>query len=64
MDLLPESKRERVFEQMSEDIRENSMQFNVECFMTSIWDETLYKAWSQIVHFLLPNIDTLKTNLA
>lgn len=27
-----------------------------ECFKTSIWDETLYKAWSTIVSILLPNI--------
>ena len=28
----------------------------VECFATSIWDETLYKAWSKIVHTLIPNM--------
>jgi len=37
--------------------------FEVECFRTSIWDETLYRAWSQIVAFLLPNIKTLEKNL-
>lgn len=26
------------------------------CYKTSIWDETLYKAWSQIVSYMLPNI--------
>ena len=34
-----------------------------ECFKTSIWDETLYKAWSTIVSILLPNIDKLKLSL-
>ena len=48
---------------MKEDIKENSFGFQVECFKTSIWDETLYKAWSQIVHFLLPNINVLRSNL-
>jgi len=29
--------------------------FELECFRTSIWDETLYRACSQIVSFLLLN---------
>lgn len=32
-------------------------------FGTSIWDETLYKAWSQIVHTLVPNATALKRGL-
>jgi Ras-related GTP-binding protein A/B len=31
--------------------------------MTSIWDETLYKAWSQIVHELIPNAVQLEISL-
>lgn len=34
-----------------------------ECFKTSIWDETLYKAWSTIVSILLPNIQQLQQSL-
>lgn len=30
---------------------------------TSIWDETLYKAWSEIVTNLIPNISLLETHL-
>ena len=33
------------------------------CFKTSIWDETLYKAWSQIVSILLPNVNQLEHSL-
>ncbi|KAI3634256.1 hypothetical protein MIR68_007860 [Amoeboaphelidium protococcarum] len=33
-------------------------------FATSIWDESLYKAWSSIVHSLIPDIDNLQNNLA
>ena len=33
------------------------------CFPTSIWDETLYKAWSSIVHSLIPNIVQLERYL-
>lgn len=35
----------------------------MKCFATSIWDETLYKAWSQIVYSLIPNVDLLETQL-
>ncbi len=34
------------------------------CFATSIWDETLYRAWSRIVHTLIPNVATLERHLA
>ena len=33
------------------------------CFRTSIWDETLYKAWSSIVYLLIPNVHVLEQNL-
>ncbi|CAO2624552.1 Ras-related GTP-binding protein B, partial [Lemmus lemmus] len=33
------------------------------CFRTSIWDETLYKAWSNIVYQLIPNVQQLELNL-
>lgn len=32
-------------------------------FPTSIWDESLYKAWSQIVCSLIPNINLFNNNL-
>lgn len=35
----------------------------VTCFRTSIWDETLYKAWSSIVYSLIPNISLLEQQL-
>jgi Ras-related GTP-binding protein A/B len=36
----------------------------LECFRTSIWDETLYKAWSAIVHSLVPNKRAIEKNLS
>lgn len=44
-------------------IFEKTKGFEIDCFKTSIWDETLYKAWSRIVYFLLPNVKTLEKNL-
>lgn len=32
-------------------------------FGTSIWDETLYQAWSQIVQLLIPNMNFIKETL-
>lgn len=36
---------------------------NLFSFGTSIWDETLYKAWSEIVTNLIPNMSLLETHL-
>eukprot|EP00922_Rhytidocystis_sp_ex-Travisia-forbesii_P036187 GHVS01053688.1.p1 GENE.GHVS01053688.1~~GHVS01053688.1.p1 ORF type:complete len:325 (+),score=22.00 GHVS01053688.1:332-1306(+) len=35
----------------------------VNVFPTSIWDETLFRAWSAIVYSLLPNVAELNNNL-
>jgi len=34
------------------------------CFATSIWDQSLYKAWSRIVHTLIPNAPLLARHLS
>eukprot|EP00694_Reclinomonas_americana_P005595 EC794851.1.p4 GENE.EC794851.1~~EC794851.1.p4 ORF type:complete len:80 (+),score=15.69 EC794851.1:383-622(+) len=43
--------------------RRCSYPLNIECFSTSIWDETLYKACSSIVYSLIPNVDMLQQHL-
>lgn len=63
MDLITESMRDKVFEQKEQEILELSEGFDVKCFRTSIWDETLYKAWSEIVNILLNNVEDLKLQL-
>ena len=56
MDLLAENIRFETFMEKKMEIEEKvNKRFEIECFRTSIWDETLYRAWSQIVSFLLPN---------
>lgn len=56
MDLLAENIRFETFMEKKMEIEEKvNKRFELECFRTSIWDETLYRAWSQIVSFLLPN---------
>jgi Ras-related GTP-binding protein A/B len=63
MDLIPLDQRDAVFEERSSLIKAHSKGLNVSCFKTSIWDETLYKAWSSIVHSLIPNINQIESNL-
>lgn len=33
------------------------------CYATSIWDESILKAWSKIVYELIPNVRRLETSL-
>ncbi|CAN7998138.1 unnamed protein product, partial [Ixodes pacificus] len=63
MDLVPEEERERIFQLRQEDLNKLSKPLECTCFKTSIWDETLYKAWSSIVYTLVPNVQQLETNL-
>merc|ERR1711964_157770 len=37
--------------------------FQLRCFQTSIWDETLFKAWSAMVCSIVPNVDKIETGL-
>ena len=64
MDLVQDDQRELVFKEREEDLRRLSKPLNCTCFATSIWDETLYKAWSNIVYQLIPNVQQLEGMLA
>ena len=63
MDLIPQEQRDKVFDERAQLIKAHSQGLDVSCFKTSIWDETLYKAWSSIVHSLIPNINLIEQNL-
>lgn len=65
MDLVAEEERDAVFAERKEAIREHSGDHATQLtfFSTSIWDETLYKAWSSIVYSLIPNVNVLESNL-
>lgn len=51
MDLVAEEQRDIIFKEREEDLKRLSLPLNCTAFKTSIWDETLYKAWSNIVGF-------------
>ncbi|XP_036271660.1 ras-related GTP-binding protein B isoform X2 [Pipistrellus kuhlii] len=63
MDLVQEDQRDLIFKEREEDLRRLSRPLECSCFRTSIWDETLYKAWSSIVYQLIPNVQQLEMNL-
>jgi Ras-related GTP-binding protein A/B len=66
MDLVAEADRASILADRSRLIAESCTACgvaNFSCFGTSIWDETLYKAWSEIVTNLIPNISLLATHL-
>ena len=56
MDLIPEEQRQEAFAQRKHELTVigRSVGVDVTCCATSIWDETLHRAWSQIVRSLLP----------
>ncbi|CAK1548641.1 unnamed protein product [Leptosia nina] len=63
MDLVAEETREEIFKSREEDLKRLSKPLECTCFRTSIWDETLYKAWSSIVYKLIPNVKALESSL-
>jgi Ras-related GTP-binding protein A/B len=63
MDLIPLEKREIVFQEKQRRIQEITKPMNLTMFATSIWDETLYHAWSGIVYSLIPNVQQLESAL-
>jgi len=64
MDLVSKEERDKTFAQMSQHLATLSGTFKVQCFQTSIWEETLYKAWSSIVETLIPNHDLIHKHLS
>jgi Ras-related GTP-binding protein A/B len=65
MDLVQIDKRDELFQIMMEKLQKilNPYLFKLTGFPTSIWDELLYKAWSQIVCSLIPNMNLFNNNL-
>ncbi|KAH9483872.1 Ras-related GTP-binding protein A [Psilocybe cubensis] len=62
MDLVREP-RHLTFQKKKQELEEASGDTKVNIFGTSIYDESLYKAWSNIVHTLIPNATILSKHL-
>eukprot|EP00474_Spongospora_subterranea_P002447 CRZ02905.1 hypothetical protein [Spongospora subterranea] len=64
MDMIqPEAARARLFDGRRHDLTTMAGDLEVSCFPTSIWDESLYNAWSSIVYALIPNVAVLEKRL-
>lgn len=65
MDLVQLDKRDELFHIMMNKLQKisNPFQFSLVGFPTSIWDESLYRAWSQIVCLLIPNMGVFNSSL-
>ncbi|KAK5094993.1 GTP-binding protein gtr1 [Lithohypha guttulata] len=60
MDLVQAEHRERIYEERCRMILTQSDSMSVETFASSIWDQTLYKAWAGIVHKMIPNLSIIE----
>jgi len=63
MDLLSEDQGEKVFKKRELELSDIALPMKPTFFKTSIWDETLYLAWSSIVYSLIPNVKVLESHL-
>jgi len=63
MDLVRAPQRRAVLDRKAKELRQVSGEAVATVFGTSIFDETLYKAWSKIVHTLIPNVSVLTKHL-
>lgn len=65
MDLVRSERREEVFNTTMKSLYEHSKPYGYTLtgYPTSIWDESLYKAWSNIVCSLIPNMGLFQRHL-
>ncbi|RDA93041.1 hypothetical protein CP533_0678 [Ophiocordyceps camponoti-saundersi (nom. inval.)] len=77
MDLVVPSARESVYDERVRLVKQKTAEllatmtvdngedgFDLIPFATSIWDQSLYKAWASIIHDLVPNLSVIERNLA
>jgi len=64
MDLIRDTTEKiKIMRARRQEVNELARDLNITTFGTSIWDETLYKAWSSIVYTLVPNVEKLRIQL-
>ena len=66
MDLVPNDRRDDFLDAKTELVEQYSQRFRrtVRTYGTSIWDQTLYAAWGDIVQCLTPNLELMKNYLS
>ncbi|KYK71884.1 Ras-related GTP binding A family protein [Toxoplasma gondii TgCatPRC2] len=63
MDIVPAEDRPRVIAFYKKLIRDLAREKEVGVFATSIWEDTLFQAWSTIVASLVPHVEDLERDL-
>lgn len=68
MDLVPPQNKHEAFEKKADLVRRASEEEGfsgnqIEFWATSIWDQSLYKAWTQVMYYLVPNASTIELML-
>ncbi|KAI9887384.1 MAG: GTP-binding protein gtr1 [Watsoniomyces obsoletus] len=63
MDLVQDHLREKIYKERVATVKDRSGNMALTCFQTSIWDQSLYKAWSRIIYSLIPNIRIIEEHL-
>ena len=62
-DVLIPSEREKILQRKEKEIMAVAELTDLTCFRTSIWDESLYRAWGSILNTLIPQINEIKSKL-
>lgn len=68
MDLIPIENKNKVMAQHTRELRthceqEGFSEQQIEFWATSIWDQSLYRAWTQVIYFLVPNATAIEVML-
>ena len=68
MDLVPMDQKEKVFQERASEVRatcneEGFQTEQVDFWPTSIWDQSLYRAWTKVIYFLVPNAMVIENML-
>ncbi|ORY75370.1 Gtr1/RagA G protein conserved region-domain-containing protein [Leucosporidium creatinivorum] len=68
MDLVPEAQQSSKLAEFEADVTkratESGWKGNLKFYGTSIWNETLYKAWSIVIAHLMPSLSSLRSHLS
>ena len=60
MDLIQPEYQDDLAAERGNIIRERSHGLSIETFASSIWNQSLYRAWASIVHKLIPNLTAIE----
>lgn len=63
-DMLPGDRQAQLIKERRQEVEKRALPSLSHTFATSIWDESLYKAWSSIVHALLLDVKRIELKLA